>query len=104
MTDAWPAPTESFEGWLLRRVAHTVEAGQVSAALLLELQGEMATAREKPAEASQAESIRLIAELTGLSVETVTVAVESIDRLPAARRLALMQRIAEAWLKGQQGT
>ncbi len=38
-------PTDSFESWLLRRVAQAVEAGEVPEALLTELQAELEAAQ-----------------------------------------------------------
>ena len=43
-----PDPAEAFETWLLQRVARAVEAGEVSADLLTELQAEIAEAQRQP--------------------------------------------------------
>ncbi len=43
-----PDSTESFESWLLRRVAQAVEGGEVPAALLTELPAEIEAARDRP--------------------------------------------------------
>jgi hypothetical protein len=45
-----PDPTDTFETWLLRRVAEAAEAREVSADLLTDLHAEIAEARERPPE------------------------------------------------------
>jgi hypothetical protein len=49
-----PDPMDSFETWLLRRVAHAVEAGEVPAELLTELHSELTAARARPQEEGHA--------------------------------------------------
>ncbi len=51
-------PLEDFETWLLHRVAQAVEAAEVSADLLTELQAEFEAARERPLDESEAGAIR----------------------------------------------
>ena len=51
-----PEPVESFEPWLLRRVAQAVEAGEVPADLLAELQTEFEAVREPPEEQSHVDA------------------------------------------------
>ena len=50
MANEQPDPMDSFETWLLRRVAHAVEAGEVPAELLTELHSELTAARARPQE------------------------------------------------------
>ncbi len=57
-------PMERFEAWLLRRVAHAVEAGEVSSDLLTELRDEFEAVRETPPEMGMAEAVRTFAEIT----------------------------------------
>jgi len=58
----------AFEAWLLCRVAHTVEAGEVSADLLSELRLEVERARDLPQEAGHALAVQDIAERVGFTV------------------------------------
>ncbi len=46
VADDMPKPTENFESWLLYHLAQAVEAGEVSADLLVELQVEVQAAKE----------------------------------------------------------
>ncbi|MGD0267328.1 MAG: hypothetical protein ABSD47_20630 [Candidatus Methylomirabilota bacterium] len=62
---------EGFESWLLRRVAQTVEAGDVPANLLTELQAEFAAARERPQAQSHADAVLDIALELAMPVEEV---------------------------------
>ncbi len=50
MTADSAEPMEGFEAWLLSRIAQAVEAGDVPADLLMELQSEFQTARAMPRE------------------------------------------------------
>ncbi len=58
MADDKTEPLENFESWLLRRVAKAVEADEVPADLLTELQAAMEEARDRPQEESHAEAVR----------------------------------------------
>jgi hypothetical protein len=59
---------DAFEAWLLHRVAQAVEAGEVSAELLTDLQAEIAEARERPPDARHAVAIQELAERFDLTV------------------------------------
>ncbi len=50
-----PKPIEAFETWLLRCVAQAVEAGEVTADLVAELQAEFEASRWKPPEQSHSD-------------------------------------------------
>ncbi len=51
---------ESFETWLIRRVAQAVEVGEVPASLLTELQAAIEAARDRPQEKGRAEAARTL--------------------------------------------
>ncbi len=92
----------TFESWLLHRVAQAVEAGEVPAALLADLQAEIETARERSQEASHAEAVRDLAERLGIPVAEADRALAAIEAQPTVTRELLMRRIAEVWLEGQR--
>ncbi len=92
----------TFESWLLRRVAQAVESREVPADLLTELQGEFEAAKDRPQEASQAEAIRQFADLAEVSQEQAAEVLASIEAQPTVTRELLMRRFAEAWQEGQQ--
>ena len=102
-----PAPEESlgpvhaFESWLLHRVAQAVEAGEVPASLLAELQTEIQVARGKPQAEGHAAAIFQIADLADVDREEAAEVLASIEAQPTVTRELLMRRIAEAWLEGQ---
>ena len=95
---------EAFEPWLLRRVAQAVEAGEVPAALLAELQAEIEAARETSQEEGHAEAVQDIAARLDLPLEQAEKHLAAIDALPTVTRMLLLRRIAEAWLEGQRET
>ncbi len=93
---------EAFEAWLLRRVAQAVEAGEVPAKLLMDLQASFEDARATPQEISHAAAIRQIADIAEISAEQAAEALAKIEAEPTVTREILMRRIAEAWLEGQR--
>ena len=95
-------PMEAFETWLLRRVAQAVEAGEVRAHLLAELQTEFGAAKEGPQEAARAVAIRQVAEIADIDEAKATEILASIEVQPAVTRELLLRRIAEAWLEAQR--
>lgn len=62
---------ETFETWLLYRVAQAIEAGEVPADLLAELRAEFESSRKKPPEQSQADAVRDISLKLRTPVERV---------------------------------
>ncbi len=102
MAGELPEPLEGFEGWLLRRVAQAVEAGEVPATLLTHLQAEIETARERPAAESHAAAVRHVAEIAEVDEAHAREVLEAIEAQPTATRELLMRRIAEVWLEGQR--
>jgi hypothetical protein len=90
------APMETFETWFLHRVAQAVEAGEVPAALLADLQAEFEVARKRPREEGDAAAIRHIADLASVPEDEARSALEAIEAQPAATREMLMRRFAEA--------
>ncbi len=95
---------ECFEVWLLHRVSQAVEAGEIPADLLMELQAEFEAAREVPQQQGHAAAVRQIADLAGVSEEQAADTLSAIEAQPRVTREMLMRRIAEAWLEGQRET
>ncbi len=95
-------PMETFEPWLLHRVAQAVEAGEVPASLLTELQTEIQSAKGRPQAEGHAAAILQIAGLADVDREKAADVLASIEAQPTFTRELLMRRIAEAWLEGQR--
>ncbi len=93
---------DTFETWLLSRVAQAVEAGEVSADLLAELQAEFETSREKPPEQSHSDAAEDIAVELQMPIEKVETGLLALEAQPRVIRELLMRRIAEKWLEGQR--
>lgn len=93
---------EPFEAWLRRRVAQAVEAGEVPAVLLAELQAAFDAARDKPHEEGHHEAVRAIVEILAMPVDQVEDGLRALETQPAAIRELLMRRITQAWLEGQR--
>ncbi len=93
---------DTFETWLLRLVAQAVEADEVPAALLTELQAEIEAAKERPQEEGHAAAIRQIADLAGVDPEKAAEVLATMEAQPTVTRELLMRRLAEAWLEGQR--
>ncbi len=100
--DGMKESRESFESWLLHRVAQAVEASEVPTDLLAELQAEFEASREKPLEQSQADALQDIAVELQMPIEKVEAGLAALDAEPRVVREVLMQQIAEAWLEGQR--
>ena len=96
------APTEAFETWLLRRVAQAVEAGEVSADLLTEIQSEIEAAWDRPQAQSQADAVQDIAVELQMPIETVEAGLAALETQPRVIREVVVRRIAKAWLEGQR--
>jgi len=73
---------ESFEAWLVRRVAQAVEAGEVPADLLAELRAEFEASRGKPPEQSETDAVRGIAVQLQMPVENVEVGLAALEAQP----------------------
>ncbi len=97
-----PEPLEGFETWLLRRVAQAVEAGEVSADLLTELQSEIEAAWDRPQAQSQADAVQDIAIELQMPIETVEAGLAVLEAQPRGIREVVVRRIAKAWLEGQR--
>ncbi len=95
---------ESFQAWLLRRVAQAVEAGEVPADLLTDLQAQIEAARGMPQEAGHARAVRDIAERLRIPVDQVEQGLSALEGHPRVTRELLLREIAEAWLEGQRRT
>ena len=95
-------PLENFETWLLHRVAQAVEAGEVSADLLTELQAEIEAAQDRPQAQSQADAVQDIAVELQMPIETVEAGLAALETQPRVIREVVVRRIAKAWLEGQR--
>jgi hypothetical protein len=97
-----PEPAAAFESWLLRRVAQSVEAGEVPADLLTELQGQIEAAKGGSQEEGHAKAVRDLADRLGIPVMQAEQALVGLEAQPPVTRELLMRRIAEAWPVQQQ--
>ena len=97
-----PDPLETFETWLLRRVAHAVEGDELPADLLTELFAGIEDSRKAAQEENHPKAVREIADALEIPSEEVEQALTIIEAQPAVTREMLMRRIAEAWLEGQR--
>jgi len=98
MACTFPELMESFETWLLCRVAGAVGAGEVSVDLLTELQAEFEAARDRPQEQRHADAVQDIAVELQMPMEEVETGLAALETQPRVIREALMRRIAEARL------
>ena len=97
-----PAPMETFERWLLRCVAQAVEAGNVSADLLTELQAELAAPQETPLEPGHVAAIQHIAGLVGVPENEAAKTFAAIEAQPSVTRRLLLCSFVEVWLVEQR--
>lgn len=95
-------PMEAFEAWLLRRVAQAVEAGEVPAHLLAELQTAFGAAKAGPQEAARAVAIQQVAEIDDIDQAKATEILAGIEVQLAETCELLLRRITEAWLGAQR--
>ena len=95
-------PMDTFESWLLRRVAEAVEAGEVSADLLTDHGAEFATAGETTQEQGHAEAVQSIAKRLEISPAQATRILATIEGQSRTTREMLMRRIGEIWLEGHR--
>ena len=102
LADNMPEPIEAFEVWLIRRVARAVEAGDVSADLLTDLEAEFATARETPQEQGHAEAVQYIAKRLEIPPGRAKEMLATIEGQSRTTRELLMRRIGEIWLEGHR--
>jgi hypothetical protein len=89
-----PESMKGFESWLLRRVAQMVEARDVPANLLTELQAEFAAARERPQAQSHADAVLDIALELAMPVEEMEAVLGAQGRrapVPARQRTRLQR-------------
>ena len=97
-----PDLAEPFETWLLHRVAQAVEAREVSADLLTELQAEMERVRDLPQEEGQALAVQEIAERWGVPVKRFEHLLAAFEAQPTVARHLLLRRLATPGLAGQR--
>ncbi|MFI5342340.1 MAG: hypothetical protein ACHQ7N_21215 [Candidatus Methylomirabilales bacterium] len=97
-------PLGDFESCLLHRVGQAVEAGEVPADPLTELQAEIEAAKETPQEGGEAAAIWQITNRVGISEERAAKAQAAIEAGSIVARQRLGRGIAEAWLTGHQET
>ena len=92
----------SFESWLLHRVAHAVEAGEVPADLLADLRTEIEGARALSQAQGHALAVQGIATRVGLPVPQVETTLAALEAQPAGTRGLLLRQFVEAWLVQQR--
>jgi hypothetical protein len=97
-----PDPAESFETWLLHRVAETAERNEVSVTLLTELHAAIVEARARPPEAGDALAFMDLAERVNLPVDRLTELLATLVAQPTATRELILRRFVEAWLVHQR--
>ena len=102
MTHPLPDPTNVFETWLLHRVAQVVEAGEVSAALLTDLQAEITEVRGRPSDERHRLAVQDLAERFGLLVDQLKELLTNLEAQPTVTREMLLRPIVEVWLKEQR--
>ncbi len=83
MAGDMPDPLEGFEIWLLRPLAQAVEAGEVSAKLLTDLQPVCEAAREKPQAEAHAEAVQDLADRLAMPVEKVEAGLAALEAQPS---------------------
>ncbi len=83
-------------------MAQAVEAEEVSADLLADLQAEIETARERSQAEGHAAAIQHIADLAGVSEEEAAKTLAAIEAEPRVTRELLMRRFVEAWLRAER--
>jgi hypothetical protein len=94
-------PLESFETWLLQRVAQAVEEGEVSADLVLELRNAITDAQDRSPGEGHAVAVQDVADRLGISADQAAQSLENLERLPLATREAFLRRVADMWLTEQ---
>jgi hypothetical protein len=95
-------PRDAFETWLLHRVAEAVKAGEVSAALLTDLQAEITEARGRPADERHRLAVQELAERFDLLVDQLRDLLVNLEAQPTVTRELLLRQVVEAWLKEQR--
>ncbi len=92
---------ESFERWLLHRVAQAVEQEDLSADVLMELQTEMAMGRVRAHDPGPAAALRRIADLLEADHALDQDAPMNLAFDPEVDRERLLREVAESWLADQ---
>ena len=95
-------PADTFETWLLHRVAEAVEGAEVSAELLTELHAVLAEVRARPPEAREALAFIDLVERANLPVDDVTELRAFLREQPPVAREQFLRRFVEAWLVQQR--
>jgi hypothetical protein len=93
---------DASESRLLRRVAQTVEAGEVPADLLTELRSRMEWARKLPQEKGHALAVQDIAERLGLPLDHAEAMLAALEAQPTVARELVLRRVVEVWLAEQR--
>jgi hypothetical protein len=93
---------EAFESWLLQRLAHAVEAGEVPADLLTELRTEIERAKDLPQEEGHALAVQDIAERLRLPRDEIGRRLTALEAQPTVAKELALRRTVEVWLAGQR--
>lgn len=102
MSETVPDRTESFETWLLHRVAEAVEGNEVSATLLTDLHAAIAEVRARPPEARDTLALMELTERVNLPVDYLTELLAMLHAHPMGVRERFLRRFVEAWLVHQR--
>lgn len=95
-------PMEGFESWLLHRVAQDVEAGDVPADLLTELQAEFEAARARPEEEGHDRALTDIADRLEIPQECAEASLTALEAQSAPTHELMVRRIVETWFSGER--
>ncbi len=90
------------EHWLLRRIAQAVEAEELPAQLLTDLDTAIAAMRAEPVKVRREQTIQFLADVTDLPVTTVDQGLQAFERGGLERQERLLQAILDEWLEAQR--
>jgi len=102
MTADSQLPLDKFSIWLLHRTAEAVEAGEVSEALLREVQEELSSRSELSTFDRYELAVRQLQELGGVSREEADAALEMMQEYPEGMGERFIRWLAEGWLEGHR--
>jgi hypothetical protein len=95
-------PPDKFATWLLHRIAQAVEAGEVSEALLREVQEELLSQDALFSFDSYEMAVRQLQELGGVSREEADAALEMMREYPEGMGERFIRWLADGWLEGRR--
>ncbi len=90
------------ESCLRRRIAQAVEADELPAQLLTDLDTAIAAMRAEPVSARREQTVQFLADVTDLPVATVEQALQAFERGGLQRQERLLQTLLDEWLEAQR--